>query len=144
MNKGDSRSKSIKRVVIGLIAVALVSGIIFGVNYYLQVREYKKLISDISISKVDLSSIPDGTYTGSYDAKMVAAKVQVVVSGHIITNIKILSHKNERGKKAEKIVDEIKSSQSLNVDIISGATNSSKVILQAVQNALASAKKNNL
>lgn len=100
-----------------------------------------KRISDISISDVDLSKIPNGSYEGSYDAIMIAAKVKVDISDHTIKDINIIYHKNERGQKAERIVNEIKSAQSLKVDTITGATNSSKVILKAVQNALNSGVK---
>ncbi|MFT9057277.1 MAG: FMN-binding protein, partial [Ethanoligenens sp.] len=92
-------------------------------------------------TNVNLSKIPDGFYTGSYNAIMIAAKVRVDIADHNIQNITILYHKNERGKKAEVIVKEIKSAQSLNVDTITGATNSSRVILKAVQNALDSGVK---
>lgn len=124
------------KLVIGVVAAALAVGLFFFVNYMRQLQEYKKRIESISVSNVDLSEIPDGSYTGSYDAVMIAARVRVDVSNHTIKNIKILYHKNERGKKAESIVNEIKTAQSLKVDTITGATNSSKVILKAVQNAL--------
>lgn len=124
------------KIIIGLIIIALAIGSYFSVNYILKLREYKERIADISISNVDLSKIPDGSYVGSYDAIMIAAKVRVDISDHTIKDINILYHKYERGKKAEVIVNEIKSEQSLKVDTITGATNSSKVILKAVQNAL--------
>jgi uncharacterized protein with FMN-binding domain len=129
------------KILAGAAIVILAVGIYFAVNYVFQVREYKKRIADISISNVDLMKIPNGSYTGSYDAIMVGAKVQVDISDHAITNITILEHKNERGKKAEVIVNEIKAAQSLKVDTITGATNSSKVLLKSVQNALNSGVK---
>lgn len=129
------------KIIVGVIIVALVAGIYFAANYMYQLSEYKKRIASISISNVDLSKIPDGSYTGSYNAIMIAAKVQVDVSNHSITNVKLLYHKNERGQKAESIVNEVKSAQSLKVDTITGATNSSKVILKAAQNALDSGLK---
>lgn len=124
------------KIVIGVVIVALVAGIFLAVNYVMQLQEYKKRIADIAINNADLSKIPDGSYTGSYNAIMIAAKVRVDISDHVIKDIAILYHKNERGKKAEVIVNEVKSAQSLKVDTITGATNSSKVILKAVQNAL--------
>jgi uncharacterized protein with FMN-binding domain len=129
------------KIITGVIIVSLAVGIYFAANYVYQLSEYKKRIADISISNINLSKIPDGSYTGSYDAIMIAAKVQVTISDHTIKDVKILYHKNERGKKAEVIVNEIKSAQSLKVDTITGATNSSKVILKAVQNALQSGVK---
>ncbi|WP_353955500.1 FMN-binding protein [uncultured Clostridium sp.] len=44
------------------------------------------------------------------------------------------------GKKAEKITEEIEKMQSLQVDEISGATLSSKVILKAVETAIENGK----
>ena len=72
---------------------------------------------------------------------MVAAKVRVDVSNHTIKDIDILFHKTESGKQAEVIINEVKSAQSLKVDTITGATNSSRVILKSVQNALESGIK---
>lgn len=131
----------VKKGIVGAVILALAVGAFFAVNYVMQLQEYKKRIADISISNVDLSKIPDGSYTGSYDAIMIAAKVRVDISNHVIQDIDILYHKNERGKKAESIVNEVKSAQSLKVDTVTGATNSSKVILKAVQNALDSGVK---
>ena len=53
-----------------------------------------------------------------------------------ISNINILEHKNERGTPAEIIPKKVVDAQSLKVDVVSGATNSSKVILKAIENAL--------
>jgi Uncharacterized protein conserved in bacteria len=129
------------QIAVVLLIIALAIGTYFAVNYIMQLNEYKKRIAAISISNVDLSKIPDGSYVGSYDAIMIAARVRVDVSDHAITDVKLLYHKNERGKKAEVIVNEIKTAQSLKVDTISGATNSSKVILKAAQNALDTAAR---
>lgn len=135
------KNKTFIAVSIAALILALLIGGYFVTTYLIQLREYKKRIADISITNVNLSKIPDGFYTGSYDAIMIAAKVRVDIIDHNIQNITILYHKNERGKKAEVIVKEIKSAQSLNVDTITGATNSSRVILKAVQNALDSGVK---
>lgn len=137
--KGNKRMTI--KITIGVIIIALAVGLYFAGNYIYQLQEYKKRIADISITNVDLSKIPDGSYIGSYDAIMVSAKVKVDVSDHTIKDISILYHKTERGKQAEVIVNEVKSAQSLKVDTITGATNSSRVILKSVQNALESGIK---
>ncbi len=130
------------RMIISAISIVVIIGIVFGTRYFLQLRDYKKRIADISITDADLGKIPDGSYKGSYDAIMVAATVDVDVQDHKITNITLVNHKNDRGKKAERIITDIQNAQSLKVDTVSGATNSSKVILKAVQNALDSSQKN--
>ena len=68
------------------------------------------------------------------------AKVEVAVQNEEITNINILEHRHERGKTAEVIADSIVDEQKIDVDAISGATNSSTVIKKAVENALKSRK----
>lgn len=133
---GKGRKSVTAKIIAAVLTVALGTGIYFGGNYIYQLQEYKKRMAAISISAVNLSKIPDGSYTGSYDAIMISATVRVNIHNHQIGGIDLISHKNERGKKAEVIVNEIKSAQSLKVDTITGATNSSKVILKAVQNAL--------
>lgn len=134
--KEEGRKSVTVKIIVAVLGVALVTGIYFAGNYIYQLQEYKKRIAAISISAVDLSKIPDGSYIGSYDAIMISATVRVNIHNHQISGIDLISHKNERGKKAEVIVNKIKSAQSLKVDTITGATNSSKVILKAVQNAL--------
>ena len=101
-----------------------------------KIAKYKKIISGVEITTPDLAKIQDGTYTGDFDAILVSADVDVMVKDHKITEIRINKHDNGRGKKAEAITDQVIAKQSLAVDTVSGATNSSKVILKAIENAL--------
>lgn len=142
MLKKAETGKVFKRAIMGVLALAVAGGIFFGLRYYMQLQEYKKRIEGIVISRVDLSNVRDGSYRGSFDAIFVGAEVVVQVKNHTIESIDLVKHKNERGAKAEAIVDKIISEQSVTVDVISGATNSSKVILKAVENALESQKDN--
>lgn len=135
-SKVKGRKSVAVKIITAVMMIALVAGISFAANYIYQLNEYKRRIAAISVSNVDLSKIPDGSYTGSYDAIMIAAKVRVNIHNHQISGIDLIYHKNERGKKAEAVINEVKAAQSLQVDTITGATNSSKVILKAVQNAL--------
>jgi len=81
----------------------------------------------------ELTDIPDGEYLGTFRSGIVRVKVKVSMDSGRIRDIKILRHFNGRGEAAEVIVDDILSAQSLNVDVVSGATYSSKVILKAVE-----------
>ena len=56
---------------------------------------------------------------------------------HTIKEIKLLEHNNDRGASAESILDHMVEKQRTDVDAVTGATNSSKVIRKAVENALA-------
>ena len=66
----------------------------------------------------------------------VRARVKVTVKEEKIVDIVLVEHKNGRGKRAEKVVDEVLTEQTTDVETVSGATNSSLVILQAIERAL--------
>jgi uncharacterized protein with FMN-binding domain len=127
-----------KKIIITIICVGVGISLIFGGKYLSDLSKYKNIIADIEIRTPDLSQIQDGEYNGSFDAIIVAADVDVTVLDNRITGIVINEHKTERGSKAEVITDEVIVQQSLDVDTVSGATNSSKVILKAIENALVS------
>ncbi len=82
------------------------------------------------------SSLPDGTYRGRFDGGLVKATVDVVMAGGRIEKVTIVSHRCGKGKPAEVIVDDVVREQSLEVDAISGATRSSRIILKAIEVAL--------
>ena len=132
-----------KRYII-LIAGVLVLGTIL-ISKAGDIKElvnYKKMIKEISISEVDMTRVPDGTYEGHCDTLLVSVDLSVAVKDHKITEVELLEHKNGKGKPAEVITDKVIQAQSLLVDTVSGATSSSKVILKAIENALESSYKN--
>lgn len=128
------------RALAGLMFLCVVGHIAF---YYIDFRDYQTRINSIQLQGVETSKIADGNYLGEYDAGYIYARVQVQISNGVIQNIILLEHENERGQAAEKVIPNIVDAQAFPVDAISGATNSSKVIQKAIQNALerATAKK---
>jgi len=93
----------------------------------------------ITATMPDLTLLQDGTYRGFYSLQGAPVKVtlDVNVQDHKITDIKIIKHFcSPIGKKAGKIVDRVIEKQSLEVDVVSGATGSSISILKAIETAL--------
>lgn len=85
----------------------------------------------------------DGIYKGSYRGGPNKASVRVTIKDKKIFNIEIAEHQAWKGKKAElPILERIIETQSTRVDAVSGATNSSRVIMNAVQKAIEKAYKN--
>lgn len=124
-----------KRIFKVIILVVLAIVVIFaGFMWYTQ-NQLSKL-SRMPISNVDLVLTDDGTYKGDYSVFPVSVKLDVTVKDHRITEILILEHITGQGEKAEAIIEEVIKNQSLQVDSISGATYSSKVILKAIEKAL--------
>ena len=85
----------------------------------------------------DPDRLVDGVYQGNYKKGMNSALVEVTVRDRRIAEVRILKHDAWKGKKAEPVIPlRIVEKQSTGVDAVSGATNSSNVIMNAVQNAL--------
>lgn len=126
-----------KNYIIAGVLIVVLAGAIFGFTYLSKIKNYQEKVDNIVIEDVDLKEIKDGKYVGEFDADVVAAKVEVEIKDNVIKDIKLIEHKTDRGAEAEVIPQMVVDAQSLNVDVISGATNSSKIILKAIQNALA-------
>ncbi|SRR6056297_107407 len=90
----------------------------------------------LTITTPSYQRLSDGKYRGAYDGGLVVAEVAVTIEDKRIKSVELLQHDHGRGKEAEKIVDSILEAQSLDVDVISGASVSSKAILKAAENAL--------
>ena len=125
-----------KKVVLLVIMLLLLIGLVWGIIYLKSVSDYKQAVKETTFEEINISDIPDGVYIGEYDVNFIYARVEVTVQNGEITNINILEHRHERGKTAEVITDSIVDEQKIDVDAISGATNSSTVIKKAVENAL--------
>jgi uncharacterized protein with FMN-binding domain len=90
----------------------------------------------IEVKTPDFTLLADGTYRGSYETGLVKAVVDVLMASGRIENVTIVSHRCGKGRPAEVIVNDVVEKQSLDVDVVSGATRSSKVILKAIEIAL--------
>jgi uncharacterized protein with FMN-binding domain len=90
----------------------------------------------LPVQSIKVTTIEDGAYRGAYASFPVAAEVEVVLKDQRITDIRIIKHEHGQGSAAEGIIEEVIRKQSLQVDSVTGATYSSKVILKAIEDAL--------
>ncbi|MBZ6005338.1 MULTISPECIES: FMN-binding protein [Paraclostridium] len=132
INKSKKNNKKII-IIIFLILTTVVISVIF---------DMKNLVGkakELKIKKIDtsyFSHLDDGIYEGEYTINPVSVKVSLEIKESKIRNIKIISHDKGLGGKAEKITADVIDAQSLDVDVVSGATVSSKCILKSIENAL--------
>lgn len=85
----------------------------------------------------------DGTYTGEAEGYGGTIQVEVTLAGDEITSINVVSAPGEDSaylSQAESVINSVISSQSTDVDTVSGATFSSTGILNAVDEALGKAE----
>ena len=129
-------------LIILAIIVVLIAGAI-AIFVYKSNQGFEKL-SALTIENVDLTMIPNGEYLGDYEVFPISVEVKVTVTNHQMSDISILKHVNGQGGPAEGIIDTVLEKQSLEVDAVTGATYSSKVILKSIEDALLSANEKHL
>lgn len=91
---------------------------------------------NLSIGTVDLNMVADGEYIGVCQNKILFAVVKVEVKDKRIIDIEVVEYKASYMEQAEQIAGAVSSSQSLEVNTISGATLTSDTVLKAIENAL--------
>lgn len=125
--------------IFGLAVAAVLSiGSWIGMSFVF--REHRE-IRALPLNLVDFSGLKDGVYTGAYEGGMYgwrANTVEVTVSGSKVTDIRFVSESmpNKDAANRDALYGRVIEQQSLQVDVISGATLTSKGYLQAVENAL--------
>lgn len=90
----------------------------------------------------------DGTYTGSVaDAQWGNVQVQAVIQQGKITSITFLQYPNERDRSVminqyadPQLINEAIQAQNANVDIVTGATDTSEAFIQSLTDALSQAQ----
>ena len=112
----------------------------------------RREISSLPIGDVDFSNLKDGTYIGSFvgtESNLRDTTVEVVVADGSISNIRILKGAVDdagapqeigKYKTAYDLFDAVLLKKSMQVDLISGATLTSKTHLKALEQALLKAQ----
>ncbi len=94
------------------------------------------------LTAVSALAATDGAYTASGKGNNGDVKVEVVVAGGKIESVAILEHQETPGisdKAVNELPAAIVAAQGLGIDTVSGATNTSKAILAAVEDCLTQA-----
>lgn len=122
-------------IVIGIVVLIAVIG--FGIMIFRMAGMANKIEAEnAKIGGYNLSQVKDGTYVGQAGDFVVSAKVQVTVKNHKIKEVKLLEQKCGPGYEAKDTIDRIIKAQSPKVDAVTGASTSSRSIMNAVDQAL--------
>lgn len=120
-----------KGIKIILLVVAVV-----GVAFFLRFAKYQYDIQHIEVEPVAFSELEDGTYHGKFDLFLVKTEITAEVEDGKLIEFVLDKHVNGHGEPAEPIIERVLEKQSMEVDMVSGATASSKAILKALEDAL--------
>lgn len=130
-------------IVLGVLVVGMGVGI-------LVMEPGRREAMNLTFADLDFSSLKDGVYTGAYKGtkdSLRNCKVEVTVTSGKVSAVKVLEGALAKdqtmeirgGQSIDVLFKRVIDAQSLKVDVISGATITSKVHLKAVENALAQA-----
>ena len=118
-------------IVIGVIVLAIGGGILY-ITSGLEAGE------NLAINAVNVAPLEDGRYPGSYDGGRWSNEVAVTISNHQITQIDVIKTvKFEKPEVTTALINAVIEKQNTTVDVISGATVTSKAYLKSIENALA-------
>jgi len=132
-----------------IIAFVLVSVVIAGL---LLDAPGRKEIAEMTFSQIDFDILRDGTYVGEFKgtkSHLRDTQVAVVVSEGMVSEVTIVKGAvdkdgnpvNMKGdQNINQVFDSVLQEKTLDVDVISGATLTSKTHLKAMENALIQAQ----
>lgn len=163
----DNSYKAILNKKIKLLIYVVIGLVIFYVPYYIGDKTYsrkvynrntnqqynkiqkedkknKSIEKKVSNKKNSVKEENKKYNDGVYEGVSKSLKASVTIQNDKITNINIISHREEKGFFEEafrKIPEQFISTQKTEVDVVSGATNTSKRLINAIKNAIEKAKK---
>jgi uncharacterized protein with FMN-binding domain len=93
--------------------------------------------SKLQVEDVNFSALNDGIYNGRYEAGRWTNELNVTVKDHKITKIDVVKDVTfSKPEWRDQLFNKVMEQQRTNVDIVSGATVTSKAYLKSIENAL--------
>jgi uncharacterized protein with FMN-binding domain len=100
-------------------------------------RMEMKRAAQIAVNDVAIASVPDGSYTGSFEEGGFTYAVRCIVTEGRVDKIKVLQNRTTTAaKKAEDVLPKVVEQQKVNIDSPEAATLAGKALLKAVERAL--------
>lgn len=95
----------------------------------------------LELNQINLAQVEDGNYVGTYETARWTNTVEVVIENHEIKEITIVKDVMfSLEGLSERLFNRVIEKQSIDVDIETGSTITSKAYLKAIENALGDKK----
>lgn len=125
--------KALLYILLILVAISL-SAYFFGIK---PLFSNLKEVEMMDIGEISLEELPDGLYTGTFGYARNTFVVEVTIKDSFIKNIELATNREtKRILNGKAVIDHVLREQTLQVDLVSGATRTSKAILKAIELAL--------
>lgn len=129
--------KKIVKIILGIVGV-----IVLGVSIMVFIlMNGMDTAQALELNQINLAQVEDGKYVGTYETTRWTNSVEVTVKDHKITEVIIVKDvmialEGLSDRLFKKVMDK----QSIEVDIETGATITSKAYLKAIENAIGGTK----
>ena len=124
--------KKFIKIILGIVIILV---LIIGSASFLITRGLDSG-KDMIIKHIDTSQFENGAYEGKYDGGRWSNEVSVVLEDGKITEINVVkSVLVEKQEVTRELINNVKEKQDTVVDVVSGATVTSKAYLKAIENA---------
>jgi uncharacterized protein with FMN-binding domain len=133
--RGGKRAAKTRTVTFLLLSLLLLSIAGCGIYSWRFIGAVRELVP----GEIAVDGLADGEYEGEYRVFHVYARVRVQVAGGKIVEVELVNAEKMQRADAARIREtlaRVVERQSLQVDLVSGASASQKVALKAVENAL--------
>lgn len=128
----DRRPAALAILVLALLGASF--GVMTSIRYH--------SLRSMRIAMPDIAALADGTYAGSATDGSFIYKVKVGVASHKIVSVESLANRTTSyARLAEGVYPRVVRSQTVDVDAVTGATTTSRVLLKAIGAALVGGKK---
>jgi uncharacterized protein with FMN-binding domain len=118
---------------VGILLVVIAA--VAGASFVRAQARFGEVIAKSAVTGGAFGAVADGKRTGTAGEGEVAATVEVAVTGGRVESIALRDARNVEPSVAEAIFGAVKTAQSTEVDVVSGATASSNVLLRAIEAA---------
>jgi len=125
--------KRILKIGLGVLGILLVG---FSIMMFILMNGMNKAQA-IDLNQINLSQIEEGKYLGSYETTRWTNTVEVTIIDHKITKIELIDDVMIALEGlSDRLFKQVIDTQSLDVDIETGSTITSKAYLKAIENAI--------
>ena len=125
--------KKFIEIILGIICLLI---LIIGVTGFYMTRGLNHG-KNMIINYIDASQLKDGIYKGKYTGGRWSNEINITLKDKKITRIFIVKDVVfEKSEVSGELIDKVIKKQNTNVDVISGATVTSKAYLKSIENTL--------
>jgi uncharacterized protein with FMN-binding domain len=126
---------------VGVSIVLVAITVVFAVSFGRAQARFQSVIGKTQAAGGAFGAMADGVYAASAAEGEVSAAVELTVNAGRVDDIRLVEGKNVEASLAARIFEAVISTQSTQVDGVSGATASSQVLLKAVAAAASAAPR---